>query len=544
LEGYELARLQEAEILESGALIRILGSAEPGTTFHQVFKKDLKAVASAAIKTAFARIIADEEGNRLAVQGAGNIHEGFSSSSFEHYITGLAEQTIQQNLNLLTADEIQNVIMPSSMLLGRGSSISTEAQANQFIAAALNFIRKAGGFLEEPWDIYAATIGISPGRVDRNANMTAVEQKISDLENDGTKKIVPRIFNEGPQDIADVFVRMHAPDTNSGETTEISNKSVTVPALSDMMLHTRNFDLTGIPQTDTDQNGWISFTLGLPERNVPEPDRNNNWAKLFYYVLDPNNPFVPSSPAEPALPMNDPKGDLMEGDPVCGCEKPEIKILMSVAGTGATGTLSLDPGECVDVDVQVMNLTDQALEDIRLFSNLDGPGSIGELPANNTQQLSFQYCAGQEKIIIELYVMAEFEDEDGKTRTYQSNPLEVDMLCPIRTVVATANGEEDLIPQVGEEINFAADVVAEGVSSLQYFWDLGDGIISTEQNPSHTYEEEGAYTPKLILKCESCTKTAEITVAEVDLNLTIHKPAVIDSSEPEVPDDEEMTKGA
>ncbi len=32
---------------------------------------------------------------------------------------------------------------------------------------------------------------------------------------------------------------------------------------------------------------------------------------------------------------------------------------------------------------------------------------------------------------------------------------------------------------------------------LNYFWDFGDGATSSEQNPSHIYEQEGGYLPKV-----------------------------------------------
>ena len=42
-------------------------------------------------------------------------------------------------------------------------------------------------------------------------------------------------------------------------------------------------------------------------------------------------------------------------------------------------------------------------------------------------------------------------------------------------------------------VNFTATLVA-GVSPITYAWDFGDGTTSTEQNPSHTYQNNGEYS--------------------------------------------------
>ncbi|MCK4613769.1 MAG: PKD domain-containing protein, partial [Thermoplasmata archaeon] len=58
-----------------------------------------------------------------------------------------------------------------------------------------------------------------------------------------------------------------------------------------------------------------------------------------------------------------------------------------------------------------------------------------------------------------------------------------------------------------ESINITGS--AEPPDNLTYSWDFGDGNISTQQNPSHTYENEGNYTIKLT-----------VSVGEVEASLT------------------------
>jgi PKD repeat protein len=43
--------------------------------------------------------------------------------------------------------------------------------------------------------------------------------------------------------------------------------------------------------------------------------------------------------------------------------------------------------------------------------------------------------------------------------------------------------------------------------NLEYEWDFGDGNFSTEQNPVHTYTEEGAYQVNLTVSNDSCSSS-------------------------------------
>ena len=60
--------------------------------------------------------------------------------------------------------------------------------------------------------------------------------------------------------------------------------------------------------------------------------------------------------------------------------------------------------------------------------------------------------------------------------------------------------------------------------ATSYFWDFGDGITSTEENPSHTYVNPGIYSVMLTIKdgVDSGTKTKEVSVsfAPVPIDVT------------------------
>ena len=53
---------------------------------------------------------------------------------------------------------------------------------------------------------------------------------------------------------------------------------------------------------------------------------------------------------------------------------------------------------------------------------------------------------------------------------------------------------------------------------ILYMWNFGDGVTSTEKNPSHTYTEFGTYTVVLTVRdaTESISKSVSITITDPD----------------------------
>lgn len=64
----------------------------------------------------------------------------------------------------------------------------------------------------------------------------------------------------------------------------------------------------------------------------------------------------------------------------------------------------------------------------------------------------------------------------------------------------------------------------EGLSATTYSWSFGDGVISNEKNPSHTYAAAGSYVVSLVASntCGSDTLNETINVTAVGLNNTIN----------------------
>jgi len=47
---------------------------------------------------------------------------------------------------------------------------------------------------------------------------------------------------------------------------------------------------------------------------------------------------------------------------------------------------------------------------------------------------------------------------------------------------------------------------SQGPADIEYEWDMGDGTILTDQNPSHIYEDPGSYTITLTLTSDACNQ--------------------------------------
>ncbi len=61
---------------------------------------------------------------------------------------------------------------------------------------------------------------------------------------------------------------------------------------------------------------------------------------------------------------------------------------------------------------------------------------------------------------------------------------------------------------VAQSISFNSSC---STNASRYKWDFGDGITSTDANPTHTYATAGTYTVKLMAMTSDETKMAETT---------------------------------
>lgn len=548
-EGYELAKRQKAAFLDSGALIRFYGEFEPDTTLYTDWREDLHEAARAALQAALARLVASEEGNHFVAFRA-DTYKGLgpqvvigdsldpdtwetttSCTSLEQWIAATAALSVVNHLGVFTAEEIVHQVSGFQQVADGTKSFETEAEANAFIAAAWHFIEETiNGF---SWAVYQAKLMDDPDQDQRTANMTALEARIAELQQAGRKEIIPRIVNNGPQDITDIWCRMYEKDNSSTTVTERIRVKADMDAGSEMHLARDTFTLEDIDQTDTDRSGWRIFLLDIPDTSVEEPDRENNRFNLFYYILDPTDPSAPDSPDEPGLPVDDPHGDMLSPDPKCLCKAPELNITMSA---GDQDTLELAPGGCADIEVMVENTGNAPLRDIHLYSTLPGMEDwtydLPQLAAGAQASLAFNYCVpaeGQDNL--EGYVWFEEMDEEYDAPPAVSNPLEIDVIPPSLNLIAKANGKDEIFVGKDWDVTFSVTYDQGNCADPVFFWDMGDGKgLFTTAATTYAYDQGGTYTAKVRITCgdrhEEDTVTVHVVEVEILANDTLDDPDI------------------
>ena len=87
----------------------------------------------------------------------------------------------------------------------------------------------------------------------------------------------------------------------------------------------------------------------------------------------------------------------------------------------------------------------------------------------------------------------------------------------IVSVQAFANFTPDTVAELAKTVFFTAEVVDEHCPEAErhYFWDFGDGAISTQPAPSHAYTFPGKYTASVRVSCGSCPGTSQMGTATV-----------------------------
>lgn len=94
----------------------------------------------------------------------------------------------------------------------------------------------------------------------------------------------------------------------------------------------------------------------------------------------------------------------------------------------------------------------------------------------------------------------------------------------IENLAPTANPIDDQFVPVGVPVSFSGSSSDPEGDSLSYEWDFGDNETSTEQNPAHTYADDGNYTVSFRVKDYfgeySDYKYANVTVTHVIIDQT------------------------
>jgi dienelactone hydrolase len=111
---------------------------------------------------------------------------------------------------------------------------------------------------------------------------------------------------------------------------------------------------------------------------------------------------------------------------------------------------------------------------------------------------------------------ATVELEFNNEGTYSITVVEFNcILAASDTITYIVNVAPELTASFTEnmvDVN-TVDFTNESVGGVTYEWDFGDGFLSTDMNPSHTYFEDGSYDVTLTVTNDwGCTKTFTTTV--------------------------------
>jgi hypothetical protein len=95
---------------------------------------------------------------------------------------------------------------------------------------------------------------------------------------------------------------------------------------------------------------------------------------------------------------------------------------------------------------------------------------------------------------------------EGFTQTAQLQVKVLNSPPEIRAMTALPD------PKTNNQYHFTAKVYEPGIDDLYYVWDFGDGNQSTEENPTHTYENNAPYDVTLTVADDDTLVTKTITV--------------------------------
>lgn len=133
-----------------------------------------------------------------------------------------------------------------------------------------------------------------------------------------------------------------------------------------------------------------------------------------------------------------------------------------------------------------------------------------------TPPLDFNWDFGDGNTASGLLVEHEYAEPGEYTVTFtasdrresDSETMTVNVLAPAEIVTVQA---DPMNPMATEEVSFSSNV--QGSDPVNYEWDFGDGNTSSDENPTHTYDDEGDYTVSLNVENEAGTDQATLDLS-------------------------------
>ena len=191
-------------------------------------------------------------------------------------------------------------------------------------------------------------------------------------------------------------------------------------------------------------------------------------------------------------------------------------------------TLELNPGDCVDLDVRVVNTGNEGLQDVRLYhtfpGNEDWTHDIPEIGPGQEIVSTFQYCVPEDATApISGYVWFEELDKQYDPPPAESNLLNIDITRSLLNVDAKANGKDEIFVGIGWDVTFSVEFDPTNCTNPRYFWDLGDAKgLFNDAGGTYSYDKGGTYKAKVRVTCDEGWEEDIVDVHVVDVEILVN----------------------
>ena len=515
LEGFEWATLQEYSFYKSKSHVRISGAAaDPKSYLYELQQKELHDAAKAGIRATMGRLVADPRGNQLLFisrqqyNSPGGCLTGTEDpshprppsllfaktcDSFEEHIASTVVRSVREQLGIfspadaaLTYQFYRIKADAPCAAAGCRTQITSEADANMFVAATLKFIRDVSVATK---DVYDQTVagGADPRSAQRLANADAAEIKRAALALRATRTLNERVLNENAIELGVVPLNSAVPlnmytgqlSSLPGIAPAVSYVVPRVAAGSDTIVDViRN--VGGQPVLDNEgreqpvfkvevpaaQTSFVSFVLD-PLQTIRDCNTQDNFTGFFTYPLDPANPgSVPALPPYPGLPVT-------FSPPPAECVLSAVPSVRVSKLVNNQPHIKVTPYTPVTITHLVTNPGMVSLEGVQVADLLTG-----------TAHPPFALAAGQSKRLTETYVPHDVGKEltapsevlafaaGGATATAWDS-VAIDLVPSPCAVVIT---QLDRDPNPYDDQGSAISPVMEGGNAYRYYRVFGAGL--------------------------------------------------------------------
>ncbi|MEM6264480.1 MAG: PKD domain-containing protein [Bacteroidota bacterium] len=216
--------------------------------------------------------------------------------------------------------------------------------------------------------------------------------------------------------------------------------------------------------------------------------------------------------------------------PSLGLEDSASEVITAQPGQTITYTLNVDEGFCSGDTTLTIEVKPTPISDYLASSSSGCSGLEVTFMENTTDAIAYIWNFGDgTPVSNEPTAVHVFEDpgsytvsltavgENGCESTTTKEPVVISDASFADFAVNPGFDVPTPLPNAGFQFQ---DLSQQGV---RWFWDFGDGNSSTEQNPTHEYNQEGTYTVTLVVTdangCVSQIEKTGVTVISPDIRI-------------------------